>query len=118
MNQVNVMDLLKLFDFDLRTFLIGKRPTNQAELDALTAEVKREVKVKFHALAKQLHPDKGGDAERFKVLSNAEKLIQDNFRLLVQRPQPVVIIYRNYGGYNDGYGYGFSNATTATNSTW
>jgi len=116
MNQVNAMDLLRLFDFDLRTFLSGKHPTCQEDLNVLTAEAKAEIKVRFHALALQHHPDKAGDAERFKELSNAYKLIQDNLRLVVQRPQqPIIqiIYYSNYGGYSN---QGFTSTTSATYS--
>lgn len=113
MNQINILELLQLFDFDLRAFVDSRRPACQEDLDRLTEDVKVEIKSRFRKLALQLHPDKSGDAEQFKQLSHAYKTIQDKLRI-VQRPQPVVqvIYYSNYGGYTN------MNSTTATSFGW
>ncbi|BAU23958.1 molecular chaperone DnaJ [Caldimicrobium thiodismutans] len=38
---------------------------------------RKEIVEKYHALAKELHPDKGGDPEKMKALNEAYQLLMD-----------------------------------------
>jgi len=110
--QINANEIFGLFGFDIRAFSAGKRFVTQEDADRITDDVKEEIKKRFHQLALQLHPDKGGDGEKFKVLSNAYNMIQEKFRIMIAPPQPQiqVVVYQTY------YGYSNYSGTTATGS--
>ena len=118
--QVNIFQLFSLFAFDIQSFAGNRRIASQEDADQLATDIKTEIKKRFHNLALQHHPDKGGDAEKFKELSNAYKFIQEQFRILIRPPQPQVIIVNfNMNMYNN-YGGGATTATysTTTSSMW
>jgi hypothetical protein len=112
MIQIDWVALLRLFDFNIHEFLHSKQVNSQQDADRVTEELKSEIKNRFRHSALTLHPDKGGNAEEFKKLSDAYTTILKNFRIRYQPPVPqmqyIVINLSNMSSLD----------TTSTFTTW
>jgi curved DNA-binding protein CbpA len=75
-----------------------------------------EVRRAYRGLALKHHPDRGGDEEKMKEISNAYQfLLQNKERYDEQlRPRKPILVQTGFTIVVNGFGYGFENAT----STW
>lgn len=91
-----------------------------AEFAKRLEELKEEAKKAWRKLAFDLHPDRGGDEERFKKVAAYHEMIEGLQAGPPPRPRPMpmqgpmIVINMNFGG---GFsGFTSTNATTGTNT--
>ena len=63
-------------------------------------EFKKELKKKYKTLCKEYHPDKGGDEEKFKEISQAYEVLSDSDK------KANYDRFGSSGGHNSNHGFG------------
>lgn len=119
----NPVKSLMRFGLDLNQFMFGRKIACQADADKATEDVKAEIKKRFYRLALEKHPDKGGNAEEFKVLSAAYANINNELKIYHKPPQPQIPIFEFTQQspmfvFTFGCDMGFSGGGTTSNTTW
>lgn len=69
---------------------------------------KDEIKKSFYKLAAKYHPDKGGDADKFKEVSEAYQILSDDKKRREYDTYGETFSNSNGGGYSGGFGGGFN----------